>query len=39
LIDATLYDIGFITRIPDILHDKWKASGDSYKIIKIAEEN
>ncbi|MGN0969080.1 MAG: hypothetical protein ACI4O3_07390 [Oscillospiraceae bacterium] len=33
--DSTVYDRELIARIPDILHDKWKVSGKSYKIIKI----
>ena len=32
--DSTVYDRDLITRIPDILHDKWNISDRKYKIIK-----
>lgn len=36
--DSTVYDRDLITRIPDILHDKWGVSGKRYKIIKLSRE-
>lgn len=36
--DSTVYDRDLITRIPDILHDKWGVSGKKYKIVKLKEE-
>lgn len=32
--DTTVYDAELITRIPDILGDKWNVSGKKFKIIK-----
>ena len=32
--DTTIYDRKLITRIPDILHDKWNISDKKYRIIK-----
>ena len=32
--DSTVYDRELISRIPDILHDKWNVLGKKYKIIK-----
>ena len=32
--DSTVYDRELITRIPEILHDKWGVTGKRYKIIK-----
>ncbi len=33
--DARIHDIQLISRIPDILHDKWNIAGKKYKIIRI----
>lgn len=38
LMDATIYDIELIRRIPDILEDKWGIANKKYKIIKAMEE-
>lgn len=35
--DSTVYDRDLITRIPDILHDKWGINNKKYKIIKKKE--
>ena len=32
--DSTVYDRELITRIPEILHDKWGVTGKTYKIIE-----
>ena len=32
--DSTVYDRELITRIPEILHDKWGITGKTYKIIE-----
>ncbi len=32
--DSTVYDRDLISRIPDILHDKWGVLGKKYKIVK-----
>lgn len=36
--DSTVYDRDLITRIPDILHDRWGVLGKKYKIVKMNEE-
>ncbi len=37
--DTTRYDVELVARIPDILSDKWKVSGKTYKIVKMQDEN
>lgn len=32
--DSTIYDVEFVARIPQILHDRWGITGKKYKIIK-----
>lgn len=36
--DSTVYDRELITRIPDILHDKWGVMGKRYRIVKSQTE-
>ncbi len=36
--DARVHDIQLISRIPDILHDKWNMTGKKYKIVNINKE-
>lgn len=33
--DSTVYDRELISRIPDIVHDRWGVTGKKYKIVKI----
>ena len=36
--DSTVYDRDLISRIPDILHDKWGVLGKKYKIVKLDDQ-
>ncbi len=36
--DSTVYDRDLISRIPDILYDKWNVTGKKYKIVKSDEK-